>query len=115
MIDTVTVQHRTGESTDPDTGLITPTYSTIYTGKAKIQHGGTRPAGTAQRGEASIQITHAQLHVPMTAVGIQADDVATCTASTLDPELVGRVFVIRAASHKTFLTARRYDMEDVDS
>jgi Family of unknown function (DUF6093) len=115
MIDAVVVKHRTGESTDPDTGVVTPTFSTIYTGKAKIQHGGTRPAGTKELGQASIQVTHAQLHLPMSATGVQADDTATVTASTLDPELVGKVFVIRAASHKTYLTARRYDMEDVDS
>lgn len=115
MLDAVTVTHKTGESTDPDTGVITPTLSTVYTGICKVQHAGTRSAQSRDLGEASVQITHAQLHLPMTAVGIQADDVATVTASTLDPELVGKVFVIRAASHKSFLTARRYDIQDVDS
>lgn len=115
MLDTVQIQHKTGEVTDPDLGTVTPTYATVYAGKAKVQQGGVPVGQPKDLGEASVQITHLQLHVPVSVTGIQVDDIATVTASTLDADLVGRVFTIRSVAHKSFLTARRMDIEEIES
>lgn len=115
MLDAVVIKHKTGDSTDPDTGVVTPAYSTVYTGKAKVQQGGVPAGQPKDLGEASVQITHLQLHVPVSVTGVQVDDIATVTASTLDADLVGREFTIRSVAHKSFLTARRMDIQEIES
>lgn len=112
MIDTVTIEHRTGESTNTDTGVITPTYSTVYSGAAKVGQSATPSGAPRDLGEASITYIHLVVHVPMSVTGVQVNDRVTVTASTLDPALVGRVFVVRSIGHKTFQTARRFDVEE---
>jgi hypothetical protein len=115
MIDAITIKHRTGESTDQDTGATTPTYSTIYTGAAKIQQAAVPSGAPRDTGQASVTYLHLTVHVPMTVTTAQTDDVVTVTASTLDPALVGKVFVIRSVGHKTYQTARRFDCTEPDS
>lgn len=115
MLDTVVVKHKTGEATDAETGHTTPTYSTVYSGPGKIQQGGAASGRPHELGEASVQLVTFQLHLPVSATGVQVDDVATVTASTLDPDLVGKSFTIRSVAHKTFLTARRMDVEELTS
>jgi hypothetical protein len=113
MTDTVSITRVTGSSTNSETGVVTPTTSTIYTGAAKVQQGGVPIGQPRDLGEASVQLVHLQLHIPVSATGVRVDDIATVTASTLDPDLVGRVFNIRSVAHKSYLTARRMDIEEV--
>ncbi|WP_433078863.1 DUF6093 family protein [Dactylosporangium sp. CA-052675] len=112
MPDTVTVQHQTGTSTDQETGAVTPTWSTVYTGKAKVQQ--SNPATTPTTiGEASVFVGQLTLHLPASVTVVQSDDLVTVAASVLDPDLVGRTFRLRGPAHKTYLTARRFPMVEV--
>ncbi len=114
MADAVTIQRRTGETTDPDTGVVAPTYATVYAGKAKVQ--AAQFSGSPSTvGEAELLIAQMQVHIPMSATGVTSDDLVTVTASALDPELVGKTFRVRGASHKSYLTARRYSVIEVTS
>jgi hypothetical protein len=115
MLDTCSIARVTGLSTDPDTGVVTPTATTVYTGKCKVQQGGVPIGAPTNVGEASVMFTHLQLHVPISATDVRADDVATITAAALDPDLVGRRYTISAPAAKTFLTARRFDVQLVSS
>jgi hypothetical protein len=112
MVDQVTVQHKTGESTNQETGVVTPTYATVYSGKAKVQQSSpaTNPADV---GEAAVFIGQMTLHLPVSVTTVQPDDLVTVTASALDPDLVGRTFRLRGPAHKSFLTARRFPMVEV--
>jgi hypothetical protein len=114
MVDTVTVQHQTGTATDADTGVVTPTYSTVYSGKCKVQQS-TPAAGPTDSGEAAVYVSQLQLHVPVdaTTAFIAPDDLATITACPLDSGLVGKVFHLRAPAHKSYATARRFPMVEV--
>lgn len=114
MLDAVTIQHQTGTTSDPETGVTTPTYSTIYTGKAKIQTA-QFSGSPSDVGEASVIVSQLQVHVPVAATGITSEDVVTVTASALDPDLVGKTFRIRGPSHKSYLTARRFSVIEVTS
>lgn len=106
MADAVTIQHRTGQTTDPDTGVVTPTLSTLYTGKAKIQQQAASASPTTI-GEAEVFIGQVEVHVPITVTGIRPDDLVTVTASALDADLVGKTYRVRGIADKSFLTARR--------
>jgi hypothetical protein len=114
MIDSCTIKRVTGRSTDDNTGVVTPTYSTVYTGKCKLQ----RPSGDARRdvAEASIVVAPLELHLPIVgSEGIQTDDVVTVTASTMDADSVGKVFRISGPARGTFRTARRLPVTEVTS
>jgi Family of unknown function (DUF6093) len=118
MLDTVTVTRLdpAATTTDGETGVVTKVYTTVYTGKGKIQR--TPRASRVQPasvGEAEIFMSRLELHLPLTATGVTTDDIATVTASPLDPDLVGMVFHIRERAAKTFQTARRFGVELVSS
>lgn len=115
MVDACIVQRRTGETTNGDTGVVTPTYATIYAGPCKVQ----QPSGSIARpstvGEAEVFLARLELHVPVSVVGIASDDVVTVTASAHDADLVGRPFHVRELAHKSWLSARRYSIIEVTS
>jgi hypothetical protein len=115
MIDSVTIRHQTGEATDPDTGVITPTLSTVYSGAAKVGQSAVPSGSPRDLGQASVTLIHLTVHVPMSVTGVKVDDLVTVDASTLDPALVGRVFRVTSIGHKTYQTARRFDVQEQDS
>lgn len=106
MLDAVTIARTTGSSTDQDTGVVTPTLNTLYTGKAKIHQAGAAGSPTTL-GEAEVFTSTLEVHVPITVTGIQPDDLVTVTASALDADLVGKTYRVRGIADKSFLTARR--------
>lgn len=111
MQDTCTVQHLTGTSTDQDTGVITPTYSTVYSGACKVQQ--SAPAATpTDVGEAAVFVGQLTLHLPVTTTTalVAPDDLVTVTACVLDASLVGKTFRLRGPAHKSYATARRFPM-----
>jgi hypothetical protein len=114
MVDACVVKHITSTSTNPTSGVITPTYSTLYTGQCRVQQSGSQGQLT-DAGEASLVLLRLEVQLPMSVVGLSEGDEITITASALDPDLVGRVFVIRDLAHKTHLTARRVQVVEKTS
>jgi hypothetical protein len=112
QVDACVIKRRTGETTSG--GVITPTWSTLYTGKCRIQ---TRQLEGQGRdvGEAYVVLERREIQLPITATGLQEGDQATITASALDPDLVGRVYTIRTVTSKTHLTSRRAEIIEVTS
>lgn len=114
MVDTCLVQRVASQSTDPDTGVITYTYSTVYAGPCKVQQRAAiaRPEVI---GEAAVFMSRLELHVPVSVTGIASDDRVSITASAHDPDLLGRVWHIRELAHKSLASARRYSIVEVTS
>ena len=116
MIDACTITRVTGHTTDPDTGVQTPTTAEVYSGVCRVQSPGvTASARTADAGEAYVLLLRMELQLPNSATGIAVGDVATITASANDADLVGRVFRVRELAHKSEATARRIGVEEVTS
>lgn len=114
MVDTCTVTRITGESTNEDTGVVTPTTSTVYTGRCRVQQSQLGADSTpADPGEAYVRLVAFEMQLPMSVVGLRIGDVITITASALDPDLVGRAFNILGLAHKTHATARRIQVQEV--
>jgi hypothetical protein len=112
MQDTCTIRRGSGETTDPDTGIITPTYGdAIYEGKCRVQQR-TATASAQQPGEAYVLMLQLEVQLPMSVVGLEVGDEVTITASVHDPDLVDRAFLIRSLAHKTHATARRVQVEE---
>lgn len=118
MLDACTVTRATGSVADPETGAITPTFTTIYptsgVGKCKIQQ--TAPAtGPTVVGEAEVFVGQLQLHLPVTTAtaAVAPGDLVTITTCNLDASLVGKTFKLRGPPHKSYATARRFPLVEV--
>jgi hypothetical protein len=113
MTDACTIT-RTSQVTNLQTGVVTNTTTTIYTGRCKFQQlvtgGLARPVSV---GEAEVWQLPLHVHVPMTVTGVRVGDIVTASASVLDPDLVGRTFWVRELFHKSYATARRLGLEEV--
>ena len=100
---------------DEDTGQYVDTPGPLkYSGKAKIQTvdalGRDADAGDRVMVEARFRVD-----LPMSAPAAAVDDIFTATSSVHDPELVGRRFRVASLVHKSFMTARRLAVEEVQS
>lgn len=106
MVDTCTIRRRTGETTDDD-GNVTSTYGpNLYAGKCRVQqHAGQ--AAQADVGEDYQLLLRLEVQVPMSVTGLEVGDEVTITASQLDPDLPGRVFLVRDLAYGSHKTARR--------
>lgn len=115
MVDECTIRRRTGSTTDPDTGQITPTYTTLYTGRCRVQQQAVQ-AREETPGPAELLMVRRELHLPVaTSTGVRAGDQVSITACVHDPDLVGRDLVVRDEMAKSMATARRLGVEEVTS
>lgn len=114
MVDTCLIRRKTGETTDSD-GVVTPTWSTVYSGPCRMKQANAQ-ANAQDVGEAALLMLRFELQLPVTGTeGIQADDQATITASALDPDLVNRKFAVRGLSHASLGVMRRLQVEETTS
>lgn len=115
MVDMCTVKRRSGQNTSPS-GVITPTFSTIYTGKCRIQAGSDGERGAERDvGQARVVITKITLQIPISAPALKDGDEVTISLALYDSALVGRKYVVRDVPAKTEATARRVGMIEVTS
>jgi hypothetical protein len=114
MLDTCAVTRPGAPTTDPDTGVVTPTTTTIYTGKCRIRQAVVmdRPL---ESGQAQRYVQHSILSVPIASPVLLTDDIVTFTASALTANLVGRTWHVRGVSGDTDATAARYEVIEVTS
>lgn len=111
MEDTCVIRRRTGETTDPTSGVVTPTRVGVYTGKCRMQHS-VAQSQQHDVGEDFVLLQRIELQLPMSVVGLEVGDEVTMTASAYDPDLPGRVFLVRDLFHKTNATARRVQLTE---
>jgi hypothetical protein len=107
MADTCTIRRVTGESTDPASAVVTPTYLSPdpYAGRCRVQQS-LAQADQHDAGEDYQLRLRLTLQLPMSVTGVQVGDQVTITASR-DPDLFGRAFLVRDLFHKTDASARR--------
>lgn len=116
MVDACTIARTTAEATNTDTGVVTPTTSTLYTGQCRVQQSQLgADSSPAEPGEAAVRLVYFEVQLPMTVTGLRQGDRITVTASALDPDLVGRVFVVLGVAHKTHATSRRMQVQEVST
>lgn len=110
--DTCTITRKTGVSTNDLTGVETPTYAVIYTGRCEVKQPSTA-GDRAESGEASVVVLRPMLKLPV--VGSEAvasgDRVVIDTALN-DSALTGQVFNLRDTHQGTWTSARRLVCEE---
>jgi hypothetical protein len=113
MTDTVLIRRRTGWGPiNETTGVKSPTYLTVYTGKCRIQS--YQPfESTPVAGGQQFTVQRTALHIPVTVLGVAIDDVAIMQTSPMNPALVGRAFRIAGLHHKTNQTSQRLMVDEL--
>ncbi len=115
MKDACLIRAETSVTTNPDTGQTTPTYATVYEGRCRLQ----QPDAQARQetaGEAYLLMSRRQLQLPVaSSAGVRAGQKVTVTAAANDPDLVGKVFVVRDEAAKSEATSRRVGIEEATS
>lgn len=120
MGDTCVIRRPTGTiRVDPDTGVVSPEYTTVYEGKCKLQTAGgiasqvVSASGDATNVGGNVPVWSLYLHLPMSAADCRPGDLAQITAS-VDPTLVGRrLRLVNLQSEKTHATARRWNVSEM--
>ncbi|NKG22210.1 DUF6093 family protein [Paeniglutamicibacter terrestris] len=109
MLDSCMASRPGPNVTDPITGAVTPSLTPVYSGACKVQ-GATAQAANPEAGGHAYVIESLQLHFPVSSQ-LRIDDIATITASTMDPDLVGSKFRLVELARGTFRTADRWNVE----
>lgn len=114
MQDTCAVTRPGTPTTDPDTGVVTPVTTPVYTGKSRIRQAVVmdRPL---ESGQAQRYVQHSIFSVPIAAPALLTDDIVTFTASALTPILLGRTWHVRGLSADSDATAARYEVAEITS
>lgn len=109
MTGSCTIVRRTLGAFDPDTGRhAAPTDSQIYTGKCLVR---ALPADTSvQLAGEDVQTVDMEVRVPHTVDARREDRVTVDTSD--DPNLAGRLLLVRRVEHDDWVTHRRLLCED---
>ena len=107
MLDSCKITRVSGSELDEDTGEHVPVVVTVYEGRCRIKHPTTGATAADAAGQL-IVVSALELHLPVTAVGVEPQDVVEVTASATRPEQVGRRFTVHGAFDGSGTTALRY-------
>lgn len=115
MRDTCAFRRKTGSTTDPRTGKITPVYADGYAGRCRVKMPSPQGSPT-EAGEAVVVMSAIEVHIPMSGTPVpQVGDECVITGSTGDPALVGAVFVVDKPHRQPDSTARRIGVKERSS
>lgn len=112
MLDACTITRPGEPVTDPNTGNVTNTATTVYTGKCKVQ---SKDSATSnpEAGEATFTVVSRQVHIPANAADVQDGDVVTITASRLNVFTVGKQYRVAGFTPDSFDTAARMPVKEM--
>jgi hypothetical protein len=111
MQDACTIRRPSGSgTTDPVTGYPTQSYTTLYTGKCRVQQQAVI-SRAHDVGEDTVWVVRFDLQLPVDgSEGLAVEDQVTITAAVNDADLIGRTFIITELAHKSEATSRRVGM-----
>lgn len=112
MLDTCTITRPGEPVTDPETGGVTNSAETVYSGKCKVQ---SKDSATSspEAGEHTFTVVSRQVHIPANAADVRDGDVVTITASRLNAFTVGKQYRVSGFTPDTFDTAFRLPVKEI--
>jgi hypothetical protein len=112
MVDACTIERPGAAVTDPETGVVTPGTTPVYSGKCKVQSKDSATS-TPEAGEAVFVVVSRQIHIPAGAADVRNNDVVTVTASVLNPFGVGRKYRVEGFTPDSYDTAARIPVKEI--
>jgi hypothetical protein len=114
MVDACTITRGGAPVTDPNTGDVTATATTVYTGKCKVQSSNSSTASPDAGGHTFVVVSR-QVHIPANAADVVDGDVVTVTASLLNAFTVGKQYRVEGFTPDSFDTAARLPVKEMTS
>ena len=119
MTDTCRVRRAGTPTTDPTTGVVTPTWTYPYAtastdGPCRVQES-TGSTDQQVGSVASADLAGVMVSLPITATGIVPGDQVVIVTAAHDDALPGRVFTVVRVLSKSHATARRLWCEEVQA
>lgn len=112
MLDACTITRPGTPVTNPDTGDVTNTPTTVYTGKCAVQSRDT-DAANPEAGERTFTVVSRVVKIPANAADVQDGDVVTLTASRLNVFTVGKQYRVEGFTPDSFDTAARLPVKEI--
>jgi len=112
MIDTCRITSAGEPVTDPDTGNVTTTRTTVYEGKCKVQSKDSA-VSNPEAGGATFTVVSRQVHIPVNAAEILDGYEVEITASLLNSFTVGKVYRVSGFTPDSFDTAYRLPVKEI--
>ena len=112
MVDTCTITRLGEPVTDPETGDVTNSTETVYTGKCKVQ---SKDSATAspEAGGAVFTVVSRQVHIPADdSLVVRDGDVVTITGAA-QAIRVGKQYRVQGFTPDTFDTAFRLPVKEI--
>ena len=112
MVDTCRIE-RPGESvTDPESGVVSPSFTLVYEGPCKVQQT-LAQSSTAEAGGAVYTVQDTAVHIPVGVGPVAPGDRATMLTGVYNPALVGNVYRVTDLYEKSLQTAQRLRVEEL--
>ena len=112
MVDTCRITSGGSPVTDPDTGNVTTTRTTVYEGPCKVQSKDSA-VSNPEAGGASFTVVSRQIHIPVNAAEILDGYEVEITASLLNAFTVGKVYRVEGFTPDTYDTAYRIPVKEI--
>jgi hypothetical protein len=111
MTDTVLITRASEPVFDEDTGVYTPTTTTVYSGPARLKLTSSVVSAVDAQGQ-NLAAQSPRLDLPVSTSGdVQVNDSVEVTASVNDPAIVGLLLNVEGVFFQTDATARRFPVE----
>jgi len=112
MVDSCRITSAGDVVTDPDTGEVTRTRTTVYEGRCKVQ---SKDSATSnpEAGGATFTVVSRQVHIPANAAEIHDGYEVEITGSLLNSFTVGKVYRVAGFTPDTFDTAFRLPVKEI--
>lgn len=112
MVDTCRIE-RPGEAvTDPETGVVSPSFTLVYEGPCKVQQT-LAQSSSVEVGGAVFTAQDTRLDIPVGAGPVAPGDRATMLTGAYNPALVGNVYRVTDLFETSLQTAQRLRVEEL--
>lgn len=120
MTDTCLIEEETDSTTDPQTGVVTPTWTQRYpaapavAGPCRLQEPGGYPRDISVAPDQPQLAVNRELQLPVSTSGaVRAGMRVTIVSATNDTAMVGRQMWLRGQPTKSEATSRRFTLEEI--
>lgn len=113
LMEDVCVIDRPGEAvTDPETGVVAPSFTLVYEGPCKVQQT-LAQSSSVEAGGAVFTVQNARVDVPVGAGPVAIDDRIRLVVVSANPDLAGNTYRIKELFEKSWQTAQRIPVEEL--